>query len=488
MKCRLEQLLPTQNILSGTEHLKTEITGLTKSADQVRPGNAFFAVRGRNADGHRYLEVARRAGASVAIVEVPQRDFSGLPVIQVSSIRRLYSEACAAWFDHPSRSLRIFAVTGTNGKTTTSYLLYQMLAQRPERCGLVGTIAYFTGGAYRDSSLTTPDAWDLQQLFAEMKSARLAYCAIEASSIALEQHRLDGTSIEVAVFTNLTPDHLDYHGDMQAYLEAKRALFTRFSPRACVMNADDPASEDLLRNLDHRVIYYSAAGRKADFSATSVELSRDQTSVLVATPEGSRQVRLPLIGRHNLANALAAWASCYAVGMGVDEALHLLCNVRSAPGRLEPVGVGDHRPAVFVDYAHTEDALYQVLRCLRETVGDRPGRILTVFGCGGDRDKDKRPRMAKVVSEWSDVTIATSDNPRTEDPEAILDDVEAGISGTRTQYLREADRRSAIRLALSLAEPDDIVLIAGKGHETYQVLGLEKIPFDDRAIVRQFYA
>lgn len=485
---RLDALVRPEESLAAKVGGETPISGLAHNAARVEPGHAFFAMVGSQADGHLFVADALAKGAAVAVVEKAEAFLSHPRVVQVRSTREALALAAARWHDEPSRSFRLVGVTGTNGKTTTTYLLRSVWDALGLTSGVLGTVEYHIGAHREPSTLTTPDPLGLQSLFARIRDAGASHAVIEVSSIALDQARVGGSRFDVGIFTNLTQDHLDYHGDMESYYQAKLRFFRDYGLRVAVINADDPWGKRLLgESRAGKNLSFSLEGAAADFRLVHARYEKSGSQAVVATPEGEIALGTPLIGKHNLYNALGVLAASHALGLSLRAAAEALAVAPGAPGRLERVALEGRRPHVFVDYAHSDDALRNVLGSLGRLRSAGEARIITVFGAGGDRDRGKRPKMAAVVSSLSDVTVATSDNPRTEDPDRILDDIEAGIDRSRTRYYRERDRRRAIGLALSLAGPDDLVLVAGKGHENYQILGRDKVPFDDREVVREYF-
>ncbi len=482
-------LLPAEAILASRLDPETPIGALKCDSTAIGPGDCFFALAGHTTDGHRFVEQARARGAAAIVVEQPAafQDRSG--IVLVRSTRESLGIAASRWYGEPSRAFRLAGITGTNGKTTTTFLLKGIWEALGATSGIVGTVEYHIGQRRRASPLTTPDPLLLQSLFSEMVAENVGYVALEVSSIALDQARVAGSVFDTALFTNLTQDHLDYHHDMEHYFLAKRRLFEEYRPRVAVFNTDDPYGRRLHAEFGGGRLGFSLSPTGADFTVSSAIFEKSSTTAELQTPYGRFTLRTGLIGKHNLYNAIGAAAVACGQGFAPEGVIAALAGAGGAPGRLERVpGRTGRDPHVFVDYAHTDDALRNVLASLRELRADAPGKILTVFGCGGDRDRGKRPLMGEIASRYSDVTIATSDNPRTEDPAAILDDIEAGVRRGETEYHRETDRARAIALALDLAGPEDLVLVAGKGHETYQILGTDRIPFDDRAVVRGIFA
>jgi UDP-N-acetylmuramoyl-L-alanyl-D-glutamate--2,6-diaminopimelate ligase len=445
---------------------------------RVARGSLFMAVRGSERDGHEYLDRARDAGASIAVVEDAKR--TALPAIVVTDGRRAAPVVAAAAYDSPAQALRLTAVTGTNGKTTTVHMLRHLLDAPGQRAASMGTVGVLVGSEGKphgdDTGLTTPGPFELQRMLRSLVDAGVRHVAMEVSSHALDQRRVDGLMFDTAVFTNLSRDHLDYHKTMDAYRAAKVKLTAHLAPHGTVvLNADDPAWRSLA--TDRRKVSFSARMSSAEVHAEDLRFTPtgSQWALVIA---GERcAIHLPLIGDFNVSNALGAAAAAYALGLPIDTIARRLSTLPQVPGRLEVV---HERPTVLRDYAHTPDALERALAAVRPFAS---GRLIVVFGAGGDRDRGKRPEMGGIAARLADIAIVTSDNPRTEDPERILDDIEAGM---RTgNHERIENRRDAIARALARAEPDDVVLLAGKGHETYQIRGTEKVPFDERQIVAE---
>lgn len=453
------------------------VNGLTADSRTVEPGLAYFAVRGSRMDGHRFLADAVARGAAAVVVEEPAQ--FAVPQVVVRNGRRAVQVAAQEWYGDPARQLTLVGVTGTNGKTTTTALVRHLL-NAGETAGSMGTLGAFDGtGATIPSeagSLTTPGPIGLQATLARLVERGCEHVAMEASSHSLDQGRLDTLRFAAAVFTNVTRDHLDYHGTMESYLAAKMKLSGLLAPEGIgVVNADDAVWRGLpLRG--ERITF--GTGADAMVRATGLSFGRTGSTFAMASPWGDREIRLPLLGDYNVANALGAAATALALGRPLDEVADRLGDAPQVPGRME---VLTEEPCVVLrDYAHTPDALSRALDALRPLTR---GRLIVVFGCGGDRDRGKRPEMGRIAAGLADVPVVTSDNPRTENPDSIIDDIEAGMAGI--EHHRETDRRAAIHLALGLAQPRDIVLLAGKGHEDYQVIGEERLPFDEREIVLQ---
>lgn len=485
---RISEILTDAISLGSAVDPGAEVSRITNDSNAVEPGDLFFAIKGTKVDGHKFIKKALEKGAVAAIVENPKAFKSEPKSVLVKSARKALGEASAILRQNPSENFRLVGVTGTNGKTTTTYLLKEVWEKLGETVGLIGTVENQIGPLHEPSALTTPGPLELQTLFSRMRENAVTRAAMEVSSIALDQYRTAGTRFEVAIFTNLTRDHLDYHGTFKKYLAAKLKLFRDYNIPFAVVNLDDDYSKDIIQAANgSRVITFAVEDSKADFHVVSAHYGKSSTIAEIETPKGKMKLRTALIGKHNLANCLGVVAACYALGHPISKVIAALKTAKGAPGRLERVMSGNRFPHIFVDYAHSDDALKNVLGSLHDLRLSTSGRIITVFGCGGDRDKTKRPKMAEVVSSISDVTIATSDNPRTENPELILDEIEKGIVVEKTRYHREVNRREAIFWALKHANPEDVVLVAGKGHENYQIIGEEKFPFDDREVIRDYY-
>jgi len=461
-----------------------EIAGISADSRTVNPGQIFVALRGEKEDGWAHAREAAARGAAAVVSDRPAPEEFPVPWVRVREPRRLLGQLAARLAGNPSEKLVLAGVTGTNGKTTTAMLLEGVLARRHGRAGFLGTVAYRTGRREIPARHTTPEAPLLQELLAEMVAAGTPAAAMEVSSHALALDRVAGTRFDVAVFTNLTRDHLDFHGDMDTYFDAKKKLFALRKPgAAAVVNVGDPWGRRLAREVSPPVVTFSATGGAADVYAESVVCDLRATSLDVVHAGGRFRISSPLLGRFNADNLLAAAAAGLALGLEEGEIAAGLASVTRVPGRLERVAAGQPY-TILVDYAHTEDALERLLRAVRDLT-DR--KIVLVFGCGGDRDRGKRAPMGRLAGSLADVAIATSDNPRSEDPEAILAQVEQGlIASGAAKYRKVPDRREAIRTAIDLADPDTVVVIAGKGHETVQVVKDRSLPFDDREVAAEF--
>jgi UDP-N-acetylmuramoyl-L-alanyl-D-glutamate--2,6-diaminopimelate ligase len=457
------------------------VSDVTYDSRKVAPGALFVAIRGTTADGNAYAEAARRKGAVAVASEEPPK--AGLPWMRVRDAREALALLAATILGEPASRLELTGVTGTNGKTTTAYLIDAALRASGKRAGLLGTVQYRIGDRAAEAVRTTPESSDLQKLFREMTVEGCTHAVLEVSSHSLVLKRVFGCSFQVAVYTNVTRDHLDFHGDMESYFAAKRILFeSLLRPEGwAVVNLDDDRGDEIARASRGRVLTY-ALDRPADIRAEAVSLSLSGTSFRAVTPLGVHEIRTPLLGRFNVLNMLAALGASISLGLPIETALRGLASLAGVPGRLERIEAGQGFTVV-VDYAHTDDALRNLLETMREL---KPRRVITVFGCGGDRDRTKRPLMGAVAARLSDVVVVTSDNPRSEPPEAIVAEIQSGMNGGRGGERHTVlDRREAITKALELAGAGDAVVIAGKGHETHQVLRDRTIPFDDRQVARE---
>jgi UDP-N-acetylmuramoyl-L-alanyl-D-glutamate--2,6-diaminopimelate ligase len=478
----LRELLAGADVLEIVGDADVDITGLAYDSRRVEPGTLYFCVPGHTADGHEFAPLAVQAGAVAVVVERRLELEPYVVQAQVTDARAAMAHAAVRFYDDPTAELRVVGITGTNGKTTTAFLVRHLLESSGVQTGLLGTVKRVVGGIEEEVVRTTPEAIDLQATFRRMLDAGDRACAMEVSSHALALSRSDGIRFAVATFTNLTQDHLDFHADMEDYFQAKRRLFVSDQAERSVVNLDDPYGERLLAELDCRT--FSAAGdERADYRALAVSFDIAGARFVCAGPEGEAEVSLPLPGRFNVENALAALATVGELGVGLERAAPLLADAERIPGRFEPVDEGQPFAAL-VDYAHTPDSLENVLVAAR---GLTEGRLIVVFGCGGDRDREKRPLMGEIGARLSDVCVVTSDNPRSEHPDAIIAEILDGIAPEAPAEIHvEPERRAAIAMALYLARPGDTVVIAGKGHEQGQEFeGGRKIPFDDRDVARE---
>ena len=467
------------------------VTGVEYDSRRVKPGTVFVAMKGGSTDGNRYIDKAIAAGALGIITDsAPTYDHllvyqAGTPVLEVEHGRRALAQASTAFFDHPERKLTAIGITGTNGKTTTAFLAEALLNAAPRTTVLVGTIEYHVAGEVRPSIHTTPESRDLFELMAEGAAHGATELVTEVSSHALDQGRAAGVNFDVAVYTNLTRDHLDYHGTMEKYFAAKRLLFDGTvypAPRIAVINAHDPRAEELAaaaRKAGAEVRTYGIGA--GEWCAASHLLTPGGATLTLETPAGSAKVTSRLAGEVNILNLLAAFTAAHARGVAFDNLIESIPHLKPVPGRFQPVDAGQPF-TVIVDYAHTDDALRNLTALARQMTAQSGGRIITLFGCGGDRDRTKRPKMGQAAGEGSDFVVATSDNPRTEEPLAILAEIEPALKATGVRYTVEPDRAAAISLALNEAKAGDVVLIAGKGHEKEQLIAGRAIPFDDAEV------
>ncbi len=482
---------------AGASH--APIAGIEYDSRRVHPGSIFVAMKGGTTDGNRFIDKALAAGALGIITDSAQAFdhlavyHPGLPALEVEHGRRALAQASAAFFGHPERKLAATGITGTNGKTTTAFLTESLLNAAARTTVLIGTIECHIAGEVRASVHTTPEPRDLFELMAEGAARGATELVTEVSSHALDQGRAFGIDFEVAIFTNLTRDHLDYHQTMEQYFAAKRLLFdgTKYpAPRVAVINANDPHSEELAaaaRNAGAEIRTYGIGA--GDWRAAHYTLTPAGAVIDLETPAGSAHIQSRLAGEVNILNLLAAFTAAHARGIAFDKLVESVGNLKPVPGRFQPVDAGQPF-TVIVDYAHTDDALRNLTALARQMTAQsgKPAaagkRVITLFGCGGDRDRTKRPKMGEAAGRGSDFVVATSDNPRSEDPRAILSEVEPGLKITGIEYAIEPDRAVAIRLALAAAAPGDVVLLAGKGHEREQVLADRTIPFDDAEVAR----
>ncbi len=456
-----------------TPYENLEISLVTDRSHGVIPGALFVAIPGKNQDGHLFLQEAISKGAVAAVVSRPIPSLP-IPAFCVSDPRRAFALLCGNFNQNPAKSLTLVGITGTNGKTSTAYMLDHCLRACGVKTGLIGTVCTNDGSGGKTSSLTTPDPSVLHRIFAEAKRHGCTHTVMEVSSQSLDQSRTAGIEFELGIFTNLTVDHLDYHGSMPAYRDAKLKLFSQC--RKGLVNSDSDYAAPFLAVPD--VMSFSAS-HVADFRASRVYMTGDGVSYLECSPSGQREVFLPVWGRFSIYNSLAALAAAELLGLDPDLCVKALASFPGVPGRLEAIRT-DLPFRLFIDYAHTPDGLENVLRSLRETT---VGRIIVVFGCGGDRDTGKRPEMGRIATRLADLAVITSDNPRSESPEEIIRQILCGAEGNSYKVI--PDRTQAIRFALKNAAPGDTVLLAGKGHETWQVFSDGVIHYDEREIARE---
>jgi UDP-N-acetylmuramoyl-L-alanyl-D-glutamate--2,6-diaminopimelate ligase len=478
----LARAIAPLRVIGGVDR---DVESIAYDSRRVQRNSLFVALRGEKSDGHNFIDQAIEKGASVIVVE-REISLARATCLVVEDTRPALADLSAAFFGNPSRKLKMVAVTGTNGKTTTTFLLKHICERASLPCGLIGTVRYEIGERILPAVRTTPEALDLQELLAQIVNAGCRAATMEVSSHALAQERTRGIEWDVAVFTNLTQDHLDFHGTMENYFEAKAKLFEGLASQerkkraTAIINIDDRYGEKLIERIAGRIPTITCGmSVRADFRASNYRTEFAGTSYQLDAKGRSYLVRVPLIGRFNVANSMAALAAASALGIPVRDAVLSLSRSPQVPGRLELVPA-KRQFQIFVDYAHTPDALLNVMKTLREL---GPRKLIVVFGCGGDRDREKRPLMGRVVEQLADHAIITSDNPRKEDPDAIISRVEKGFRSNR--YEKITDRAEAIAHAISLAQSRDVILIAGKGHETYQEFADHTIPFDDIAVAKR---
>jgi len=455
-----------------------EVSGIAYDSRRLNSGDLFIAIRGLQSDGHQYIPEAIAAGAAAVVVD-REEIYGSVTTIQVNDSRKALAQLSARWFDHPARKLRLVGITGTDGKTTTAYLVHALLREAGYGAGLIGTVVTRIGRNDRPSSYTTPESLELHQALADMVSQGDTFAVMEVSSHALAMDRVFDISFELALFTNLSRDHLDFHGDFEHYRDAKALLFERLhgSRARAVINLDDPSASFFRDRTSVPVITFSAEGA-ADVSLKSARLTMEGTDIEVQTPSGLLQMHTHLPGRYNVFNVLAAVGAGVALDLEPTAIRRGLEGIGGVDGRFETIPARQGF-TVIVDYAHTPQALQRLLSAIQEM---SPQRVVLIFGCGGDRDRGKRPEMADVASQLADMVLLTTDNPRSEDPLAILREVQRGIlPGTAYEVL--PDRRDAIRRGLELVKPGEVLVVAGRGHERYQVVDSERRPFQDREVV-----
>lgn len=469
---RLSELLKGLQVKGS--YTDVEISDVTADSRMITKGCLFVCIKGAAFDGHSVAERAIQEGAAAVVV---QADTGANNQVMVPDTRAAYSSICAAFFGNPSKQLKLIGVTGTNGKTTTTYLIKGLLEYFGKKVGLIGTVQNMIGDQVIPAHYTTPEARELQKLFRDMVDDGCEYCVMEVSSQALAQGRVSGCRFCISVFTNLTQDHLDYHKTMENYLAAKHILFENSD--LAVINLDDEKAMEVVKDTKCKVFTYSIQKDSSDYTAKNVKLHRDGVEFELVSKADIGRMKVGIPGRFSVYNAMSAAVVALVAGFPFQKVIAGVATLKGVKGRVEVVPTGAEY-TVIIDYAHSPDALQNVISTLREV---SEGRIITVFGCGGDRDRTKRPQMGEIAATLSDIVVVTSDNPRTEEPMKIIEDVMEGVKKTDTPYHVEEDRTAAIAFAMQQAQKDDIVLLAGKGHETYQVLSNETIHFDEREIV-----
>ena len=479
---KLKNLLAGLAPLSATADPETELSHISYDSRTTAPGDVFVAMTGFATDGHAYIGRAAAAGAAAVVCERAPED-AAIPYVQVADARQALAVMAANWYGHPADHMTMVAVTGTNGKTTTTYLLKAILEQEAgAKVGLIGTNQNMIGGEAIPTERTTPESLELQELFARMRAAGCTHVVMEASSHALFLKRVYGIRFAVGIFTNLTQDHLDFHKTMEAYCDAKAILFQNCEVGVC--NADDPWTERLLRDATCRRYFY-AERADADLRAENIALAADHIAFDAVTKDGRTPIKVGIPGGFMVYNTLDVLGAALALGVPLERSADALARVPHVKGRVEVVPTPGKDYTVLIDYSHTPDSLENILRTVK---GFAKGRTVALFGCGGDRDKTKRPIMGRIAAELADFVIVTSDNPRTEDPEAIIADILPGLEGTDTPCQVICDRVEAIRWAMDHAQPGDVIALCGKGHETYQEINHQKFHMDEREIVADHLA
>lgn len=452
-----------------------EVDFITDDSRKVKENTVFVCIKGNHFDGHDKAAQALEDGAVLVVCE---RDLGLDKQIVVKNTRQALSVMCSAFFGDPASKLKLIGITGTNGKTTTTFLIKNILEKLGHKTGLIGTVKNMVGDKEYEASLTTPESFQLHSLFAEMVEANCEYCVMEVSSQALSQERVYSLTFEAGIFSNLTQDHLDYHGSFENYAAAKAMLFE--NSKLCILNLDDEHAMSMVGNSDGRIVTYSVNTDLSDYTAKYIRYKNDGIEYELVTMGYVERVKVGIPGEFTVYNSMAAAVTLIELGFGFSEVLYALSLSEGVKGRIEVVPT-DTDYTVIIDYAHSPDGLENIISSLRKIA---KARIITVFGCGGDRDKTKRPIMGAIAAKLSDVIVVTSDNPRSEDPDMIVEDILVGVKGSKVKKIVKVDRTKAIAAALKEAETDDIVLLAGKGHETYQILNTGKIHYDEREIVK----
>ncbi len=467
-----------KNLIPGVDKLyeNIDVCGITSDSRKVCEGYAFVCIKGAVADGHDYVAIALEKGARVIVCE---RDLGINNQILVRDTQKIFAEMCASWFGNPAKELTLIGITGTNGKTSISYMLKKILEYSGKKCGLIGTIQNMIGDEVFEAKNTTPGIYELNELFSKMRTAGCTHVIMEVSSHALDQRRVEGFKFQLGLFTNLTQDHLDYHKTMENYMLAKRKLFE--NSRTAVVNFDDKYTEKLLQGTTCEKLTYSAESDEATYTAKNISYRPDGVEYEFVGLGTIARVKLSTGGRFTVYNSMCAITAAMKLGLELQDICAALSELRGVKGRAEVVPTGTDF-TVIIDYAHTPDGLKNILQTFREC---EKNRLIALFGCGGDRDKTKRPLMGSVAAHYADYVIVTSDNPRSEDPDAIIRDIVAGMKGTATPYKVITNRIDAIKFAIKNARSGDIIVLAGKGHETYQILGTGTIHLDEREVVEE---
>ena len=478
----VEQLLEGVEVIETTGDISCEISAIEYDSRRVAAGTLFVALPGGNVNGAGYIEEAAQRGAVAVLTQTPCALGESFPCVQVPNARRAMAQIASTFHNHPARKLCTVGITGTNGKTTVSFMLREILRAAGKRPGLIGTVRYEIGDRVLPAARTTPEAPDIQSMLAQMERSDCDSVIMEISSHALDQYRVEGVEFDAAIFTNLTQDHLDYHGTLEEYFEVKSRLFSQIRGRA-IINRDDPWGYRLIDEVcrEDQCLCYGF-NEEAQVRGLDAQTDANGSRMRVESPWGEIEISLQLIGRFNLSNALAAFTAAASLGIPIETIAQALNGMQNVPGRLEAIP-GRKGKRVYVDYAHTDDALRNVLEALREIT---PGKLVVVFGCGGNRDRGKRQLMGEVASRLADYSIITNDNPRTEIPEKIAADIAGGFDSDR-KYEVILDRRAAIARGIELIGKKDVLLVAGKGHETTQEFDGTIVPFDDRETVREAF-
>ena len=479
---KLNDIINGLEIIKVNGNLDLDITNIEYDSRKVRENTLFICIKGFNSDGHKYIQNAIKSGAKSFLV---QDDISidGYTFIRVNDTRASMAKIADNFYNHPSKKFGVIGVTGTNGKTSITTLLSEILKSNNNKVGLIGTIKIFDGEEEIQSNSTTPESIELQNYFNAMLNNKCDYCSMEVSSHSLALNRVDETDFKLGLFTNLTPDHLDFHKDLEDYRRSKEKLFFKTSI-ANIINIDDDGGKKIYENIKYlkTPVYTYGIDNEADFMARDIQISSNGVSYKLKTPTYEDDIFVPIPGKFTVYNTLAVIAACYMLNLDKDVIIKTLKNTNGITGRFEIVE-NDKDINVIIDYAHTPDALENILNTVKEFA---KGDIITVFGCGGDRDKIKRPLMGKISQKLSDICIITSDNPRNEDPNLIIEDILSGLDKDIKNYKVIIDRKEAIEEAIKIAKKDDIIIIAGKGHENYQIIGKNKYHFDDKEIVKGY--
>ena len=479
---KLTDVINGLNILNITGNSEIDITNIQYDSRKVTQGTLFICVKGFNVDGHEFIQKAIEQGAKAFLVQ-EDIQIEGYTFVKVEDTRKSMAKVATNFYENPSSKMDVIGVTGTNGKTSITTFLSEILSSENKKVGLVGTIKIFDGEKEVESNSTTPESIDLQRYFSDMVNNNCDYCAMEVSSHSLVLNRVEDTQFKIGLFTNLTPDHLDFHKDLEDYREAKEKLFYKTTV-ANIINIDDNGGAKIYENIKNlkTPAYTYGIDNEADFRASNIKIDARGVSYTLKTPTYEEEIFVPVPGKFTVYNTLAVIAACYMLNISKDVIIDGLKNTGGVAGRFETI-TNDKGISVIVDYAHTPDALENILNTAKEFA---KGNIITVFGCGGDRDTTKRPLMGNIAQKLSDIAIVTSDNPRTEEPKAIIEDILKGLDTNKENYKVVIDRKEAIERAIEMAKKDDIVIIAGKGHENYQIIGKVKHHFDDKEIAQEF--